>query len=89
MTICRADFLEQQLKSTFSPKGPLVRADPLASGSKWTGKLGSFRTSAASWPAIFRAIGAEVVGHARCVAFQMVEVAIARNVFADILRMTA
>lgn len=34
-------------------------------------------------------IGAKVVGHARYVAFQMAEVAISRNVFADILRMIA
>ncbi len=32
-------------------------------------------------------IGAKVVGHARYVAFQMAEVAIPRNLFADILRM--
>ena len=34
-------------------------------------------------------IGAKVVGHARYVAFQMAEVAIPRNGFADILRMIA
>jgi hypothetical protein len=34
-------------------------------------------------------IGAKVVGHARYVSFQMAEVAIPRNVFADILRMIA
>ena len=34
-------------------------------------------------------IGAKVVGHARYVAFQMAEVAIPRNLFADILRMIA
>jgi len=34
-------------------------------------------------------IGAKVVGHARYVSFQMAEVAILRNVFADILRMIA
>ena len=34
-------------------------------------------------------IGAKVVAHARYVAFQMAEVAIARNMFADILRMIA
>jgi hypothetical protein len=34
-------------------------------------------------------IGAKVVGHARYVAFQMAEVAISRNLFADILRMIA
>jgi len=32
-------------------------------------------------------IGAKVVGHARYVAFRMAEVAIPRNMFADILRM--
>ncbi len=32
-------------------------------------------------------IGAKVVGHARYVAFQIAEVAIPRNLFADILRM--
>jgi hypothetical protein len=34
-------------------------------------------------------IGAKVVGHARYVSFQMAEVAIPRNVLADILRMIA
>ncbi len=34
-------------------------------------------------------IGAKVVGHARYVGFQMAEVAIPRNVFANILRMIA
>ena len=34
-------------------------------------------------------IGAKVVGHARYVAFQMAEVSIPRNLFADILRMIA
>lgn len=34
-------------------------------------------------------IGARVVSHARYVAFQMAEVAIARDLFADILRMIA
>jgi len=34
-------------------------------------------------------IGTKVVGHARYVSFQMAEVAIPRNVFADILRMIA
>jgi hypothetical protein len=34
-------------------------------------------------------IGAKVVGHARYVAFQMAEVAIPRNLFADILHMIA
>ena len=34
-------------------------------------------------------IGAKVVGHARYVSFQMAEVAIPRNVFANILRMIA
>jgi hypothetical protein len=34
-------------------------------------------------------IGAKVVSHARYVAFQMAEVAISRNLFADILRMIA
>jgi hypothetical protein len=34
-------------------------------------------------------IGAKVVGHARYVAFQMAEVAIPKNLFADILRMIA
>jgi hypothetical protein len=34
-------------------------------------------------------IGAKVAGHARYVAFQMAEVAIPRNLFADILRMIA
>ena len=34
-------------------------------------------------------IGAKVVGHARCVAFQMAEVAISKNLFADILRLLA
>ena len=34
-------------------------------------------------------IGAKGVGHARYVSFQMAEVAIPRNVFADILRMIA
>ena len=34
-------------------------------------------------------IGAKVVSHWRCVAFQMAEVAIPRNLFADILRLIA
>ena len=34
-------------------------------------------------------IGAKVVTHSRHVAFQMAEVAIPRNLFADILRMIA
>jgi hypothetical protein len=34
-------------------------------------------------------IGAKVVSHARCVAFQMAEVAIPRDLFADILRLIA
>jgi DDE family transposase len=34
-------------------------------------------------------IGAKVVSHGRYVAFQMAEVAIPRNLFADILRMIA
>jgi hypothetical protein len=34
-------------------------------------------------------IGAKVVSHGRYVAFQMAEVAIPRNLFADILRMVA
>ncbi len=34
-------------------------------------------------------LGAKVVGHARNVSFQMAEVAIPRNVFADILRLIA
>jgi hypothetical protein len=34
-------------------------------------------------------IGAKVIGHARCVDFQMAEVAIPRNLFAKILRMIA
>ncbi len=34
-------------------------------------------------------IGAKIVSHGRCVAFQMAEVAIPRNLFADILRMIA
>jgi hypothetical protein len=34
-------------------------------------------------------IGVKVVGHARYIAFQMAEVAIPRNIFADILRMIA
>jgi hypothetical protein len=34
-------------------------------------------------------IGAKIVSHARCVAFQMAEVAIHRNLFADILRLAA
>ena len=34
-------------------------------------------------------IGAKVVGHARYVAFQMAEVAVSRDLFADILRMIA
>ncbi len=34
-------------------------------------------------------IGAKVVGHGRYVAFQMAEVAIPRNLFADILRLIA
>ena len=34
-------------------------------------------------------IGAKVVSHARYVAFQMAEVAISRDLFADILRMLA
>lgn len=34
-------------------------------------------------------IGAKVVGHARHVAFQMAEVAVPRNLFADILRLIA
>jgi hypothetical protein len=34
-------------------------------------------------------IGAKVVSHGRYVAFQMAEVAISRNLFADILRLIA
>ena len=34
-------------------------------------------------------IGTKVVGHARYVSFQVAEVAIPRNLFADILRMVA
>ena len=34
-------------------------------------------------------VGAKVVSHGRCVAFWMAEVAIPRNLFADILRMIA
>ena len=34
-------------------------------------------------------IDAKVVGNARCVVFQMAEVAIPRNLFAEILRMIA
>jgi hypothetical protein len=34
-------------------------------------------------------IGAKVVSHGRYVAFQMAEVAIPRNLFADILRLVA
>jgi hypothetical protein len=34
-------------------------------------------------------IGAKVISHARYVAFQMAEVAITRNLFADILRLIA
>ena len=34
-------------------------------------------------------IGAKVISHGRYVAFQMAEVAIPRNLFADILRMIA
>ena len=34
-------------------------------------------------------IGAKVVGHARYVAFQMAEVAVPKNLFAEILRMIA
>jgi hypothetical protein len=34
-------------------------------------------------------LGAKVVSHGRCVAFQMAEVAIPRNLFADILRLIA
>jgi hypothetical protein len=34
-------------------------------------------------------IGAKVVNHERCVAFQMAEVAVPRNLFADILRLIA
>ena len=34
-------------------------------------------------------IGAKVFGHARYIAFQMTEVAIPRNLFADILRIIA
>ena len=34
-------------------------------------------------------IGAKVVSHGRYVAFQMAEVAIPKNLFADILRMIA
>jgi len=34
-------------------------------------------------------IGAKVAGHGRYVAFQMAEVAIPRNLFADILRLIA
>jgi hypothetical protein len=34
-------------------------------------------------------IGAKVVSHGRYVAFQMAEVAIQRNLFADILRLIA
>ena len=33
--------------------------------------------------------GLKVVSHGRCVAFQMAEVAIPRNLFADILRLIA
>ena len=32
-------------------------------------------------------VGAKVVSHGRCVAFQMAEVAITRNLFADIVRL--
>ena len=35
------------------------------------------------------AIGAKVVSHGRYIAFQMAEVAIPRNLFADILRLIA
>ena len=34
-------------------------------------------------------IGAKVIGHGCCVAFQMAEVAVPRNLFADILRLIA
>jgi hypothetical protein len=34
-------------------------------------------------------IGAKVVSHGRCVAFQMAEVAISKNLFADMLRLIA
>ena len=34
-------------------------------------------------------IGAKVVGHVRCVAFQMAEVAISKYLFAEILRMSS
>jgi hypothetical protein len=34
-------------------------------------------------------IGAKVVGHARYVAFQMAEVAVPKNLFAEIFRMIA
>jgi len=34
-------------------------------------------------------IGAKVVSHARCIAFQIAEVAIPRDLFSDILRMIA
>jgi hypothetical protein len=34
-------------------------------------------------------IGAKVVSHGCCVAFQMAEVAIPRNLFADIVRLIA
>ena len=34
-------------------------------------------------------IGANVVGHARYVAFQMAEVAVPKNLFAEILQMIA
>jgi hypothetical protein len=34
-------------------------------------------------------IGAKVVGHARYVVFQIAEVAVPRNLFADILRLIA
>jgi hypothetical protein len=40
-------------------------------------------TSCARW----RRIGAKVVSHGRYVAFQMAEVAIPKNLFADILRL--
>ena len=34
-------------------------------------------------------MGAKVVGHARYIAFRMTEVAISKNLFAEILRMIA
>jgi hypothetical protein len=49
---------------------------------------GHSRGPSRDWEKLIK-IGAKVVGHARYISFQMAEVTIPRNVFADILRMIA